>query len=94
MNEQDISATEAAINKAIAIMEEAEASMLETDKPFFDSLAHVASGWANIALAISEHNRNVTVFALAEAARAFVKTPSPEHYAELSAAVEQYIELG
>lgn len=88
MNEQDISAEEAAINNAIQILEDNEGHEWSAEA------AATASAWADIAKAIAAHNSNVVVLSLAEAARLFVKTPSPEHYAELAAAVEQYIELG
>lgn len=88
MNEQDISAEEAAINNAIKILEDNEGYEWSAEA------AATASAWANVGTAIAAHNSNVVVLSLAEAARLFVTNPSPEHYAELSAAVEQYIELG
>ena len=88
MNQQDISAVEAAINKSIEILEEAEGQ----DDVL--SAATLASAWSDVALAISAHNSNVVILSLAEAAREWVSNPGPENWVELSAAVQQYVELG
>lgn len=91
MNEQDISAEEAAINRAIDILESAEVAGTVLDAGEHIALA---AAWAQVALAIAEHNRVVSAFALAEAGRAFIKNPSPENYALFQVSAEQYEELG
>lgn len=85
----ELSAQEAAIEKAIALLKKMEKlDGYETD---IYAMGDAANAWATVAAAITEHNRQVVSINVAAAATEFIKTPKPEHYSALSDAVEEFL---
>lgn len=80
MNE-DKSAMEVAIDKAIEAVEDTNEEWLG---------AYRGTAWAQIALAIGENNKSAYLNHLAFAALDFLGEKSPENYAALEQAAEQY----
>ncbi len=88
MTYEELSAQEAAIDKAIAHITEAEKTDGFEGNVF--SLIDASKAWAAIAEAITLHNESVLAIVLANAATDFVNSPSPEAYAKLAKSVEAY----
>ncbi len=90
MTQEELSAQEVAIDKAIGFATAAEA--LDAFDGDIYALTDASNAWATIALAVTEHNKSVVTVMLAEAASKFVDSPDPDAYARLAAAAESYRE--
>lgn len=89
ITENELSAQEAALDKAIGFATDAED--LEQFEGDLYATIDLSKAWSAIAVGIIGHNKSVASTVLAEAAVVFVQSPDPEAYAALGVAVEQYL---